>query len=275
MCHSLEPRKTAANATTISTQPANPPAMRRRRRSRRCRARAVRVLRWRRGPTATGCDLLRRPPVSHLPASLSSAEGAALVEPALQDHHRRRLVDDTALTSGAHTRLPQRSLRADGGQPLVGQTHRNRGYPARQHVSQSRSRPRRLADAVGQGQRQTDDHLDRVEFGDQLGQPAQVAAGMVAANRLHRGRQYAVGVAAGHTDAPLAHVDTEPPTPAGIVRAGPVGLTVLCSGHSGNPRYLCPDGVQRSVDTEAYPSPTPGPGRLYLRRGPRRPQRAA
>jgi hypothetical protein len=51
-------------------------------------------------------------------------------------------------------------------------------------------------------------------------------AGPVAADCLDRSGQDAVRVAGGHTDPHAAHIDAEPPSGSGIVRAGPIRQAV-------------------------------------------------
>src|ERR1700761_7912832 len=96
-CHSLEPTNTAAMTTPMTRLSRIPRVVFRRRRSRSARARSAREPLRRAEPTATGRARSRPSDTVDLPGR----HGPALVEPTLQDCHRRRLVDDPTLTLGA------------------------------------------------------------------------------------------------------------------------------------------------------------------------------
>ena len=131
---------------------------------------------------------------------------------------------------------------------------------------------RRRAGAVGQGSRQTDDHLDRVLLGDQRDQPSQMLAGPLAADRLHRGGQDAVRVAAWPRR--CAHC------PRRCRAAAPVRDRRRRADPAGDARsplsrpalsLPAPRRAPRRCPTHFSRSPAPGPpSRRHDRRQPRR-----
>ncbi len=50
------------------------------------------------------------------------------VQSRLQNHHRRRLIDDRTAFASFHTGLAQTLVCGHGTQPLVDKAHRNRGH---------------------------------------------------------------------------------------------------------------------------------------------------
>ena len=136
LCHSFDPRNTTPMTTTISMPSVNPLTSLRLRRPRASRIRSARVLRRRGGPTATG-SARSRPQSSDIPdLSVRGQRRAPLVQPVLQDADCGGLVDHRSLPLGADSSLSQRPLGSDGGESLVGQSHRHRRDARRQLIGE-------------------------------------------------------------------------------------------------------------------------------------------
>ena len=150
-----------------------------------------------------------------------------LIQPALQDPDGRGLVDHRLLSPCPNAGFAQRALRRDSGQPFVGHPHRDRRDAPRQILGEADGVLCGRTGPVGECARQSDHHLHRLQFVDELGQPSQVAVRSVAADGLHRRGEDAVRIAHRDADANASHVDAQPASPSGIVASGPIRQTVF------------------------------------------------
>ena len=150
-----------------------------------------------------------------------------LIQPALQDSDGRGLVDHRLLSPGPNAGFAQRALRRDSGQPFVGHPNRGRRDAPRQILGEADGVLRGRTGPVGERARQSDHHLNGLQFVDELGQPSQVAVRSVAADGFHRRGEDAVRIAHRDADANASHVDAQPASPSGIVASGPIRQTVF------------------------------------------------
>ena len=171
MCHSLEPTKTTDHHDH-DEQPRARPGRRSAaaRWPRSARFRASRLILRRGGPTASGSARSRR-----ALSAIGDLFGPGRPPPARRwSSQLCRIATAAAWSITARCSLARtpasRSDRcgADGGQPLVGQPHRCGGDPPGQRLGKFDRVLGRAAGAVGQGARQSDDHLDRVQLGGEL-----------------------------------------------------------------------------------------------------------
>src|SRR6478672_108093 len=256
LCHTREPWKTAPITITTKTQSVTARTARRLRRRRASRIRSARLSRRRGGPTATGCGRSR----SHASGIADLVEhGPPLIQPALQYSDGRGLVDHRLLSPCPNAGFAQRALRRHSGQPLVSHPHRGRRDASSQILGELDGVLRGRTGSLGERTRQSDHHLNGLQFADELGEPSQVAIGLVAADGFHRRGEDAIGVADRDTDANTSHIHAHPTTPTGIVASGPIRQPVLWVGHlasSGlSPREARP--VPRRCLRPPYRNPAP------------------
>ncbi len=193
------------------------------------------ITRRRGGPTATGSARSR--PQSSVIGGLSvPGQGRApLVQPVLQNLHRRSLIDHRPLSLGADTRIAQRPLCRDRGEPFVGQPHRRRRDAPGQLRRPARSRP--IADGPDRSARVRGNPTTTSTASNSSASCASrrrcfpVLCRRSRSHRLHGRGQDPVRIAGGHPDAHGADVDAEPSAASGIVAPGPIRQTVVGIGH--------------------------------------------
>jgi hypothetical protein len=131
---------------------------------------------------------------------------ALKVESVLQDYNGGNLIYDRARLLRRSAGCPERCLRGNGGQPLVDESNGEVRCG-----SEARCESRRIVGGrrprTGQGEGKPDDELDRVELCGDRNDPLDVAGS--ALNRLHRGGEEGVEVAARDPNPNRSDVDAD------------------------------------------------------------------
>lgn len=122
-------------------------------------------------------------------SALLGPAGRAAVQPGLQDRDGRSLVDDGTLPAPPHATLAQRAGGRNRRQPLVDQAHRHRSDSVGECRGVGLRVQRGRSASPGKRPGKTHYYLDHLVFGDEFGEPREVATGGFVPRQGNQGRR--------------------------------------------------------------------------------------
>src|SRR5215207_3692779 len=261
------PARPSTSSTTSGTSTRR---RRRRRRSVSYRRRSVRLGReygsGEKNPRSCGAWVTRRSCVQR------SLRPPGTVQPSLKYEDRGGTVNDLTPLTSPNARLAEAPRCGRGGQPLIGQSDRNRIDTLSERGRVLAGRPGRRPRPARKRRRQADDHFDRLAVGDQPGQPVEVgAAARVPGQRGERGGQHPTGVARRDPDPHRPHIHPDPHAVhprcpvAGAAHEGlPTRCPMTCSTSS-TASGIPSGSVPPPWATSSLPPPRPPTGEVAAR----------